>query len=248
MQKEAGAGRISFQLMGNTQDQQSFSLLHGLILRTVSFQALPACILKMRNFLIFAGLIMIFADGVDCYLYKQVTLNYMAMMGPGVMPFTGLERDWLAFCFLGSLCSFFGTLWLYKEMLLAGFAIQLCILPPMTSGIIYLNYAYDNQFYTWWYFSVCIFQFFVGLCTMYLYAWLKKDMEAREREEHIKADMGKIEFPRACFSIVAMPCQHKLWDANKYLVIRRYNNMHELDVRANILCPVCKNRIDYICE
>ena len=242
MQKEAGAGRISFQLMGNTQDQQSYSLWHGLILRTVSYQALPACILKMRNFLIFAGLIMIFADGVDAWLYKQV------QMEPSVMAFVGMERDWLAFCFLGSLCTFFGTIWLYRELLLAGFAIQLTLLPPWTSCIIYLNYSVGTQFYTWWYFCVCLYQFFVGLCTMYLYAWLKKDLETREREEHNKAEMGKIEFPRACFSIVAMPCGHKLWDANKDLVIKRYNNMHELDVRANILCPICKNRIDYICE
>ena len=84
--------------------------------------------------------------------------------------------------------------------------------------------------------------------SIFLYAWVKSDLETRAREEHIKCDIGKLTFPRQTDSIVAMPCAHKLWDAQKEEVVKRYNSIHEVEVRANILCPICKNRITYIAE
>jgi hypothetical protein len=50
---------------------------------------------------------------------------------------------------------------------------------------------------------------------MYLYAWLKAELETREREEEIKLDQGKMVFPRESASITAYPCMCKLWDAKK---------------------------------
>lgn len=82
--------------------------------------------------------------------------------------------------------------------------------------------------------------------TMYLYCWLKTDLEARAREEEIKLVQNKMKFPRDCQSIKAYPCMCKLWDKDKDQVIKRYDNMNQIDVRANILCPLCKNRIDVI--
>lgn len=38
-------------------------------------------------------------------------------------------RDWLAACFAGSLCLFFGNLWLCKELLMLSAAIQFVFLP-----------------------------------------------------------------------------------------------------------------------
>ena len=165
-----------------------------------------------------------------------------------IKDWTGLERDWLAACFGGSLCIFFGSIWLYKELLFWGWLINFSFLPAWTSTIIYLSYNTGNAFFNWWYFSVLWFQLFTGVGTMYLYCWLKKEMETRAREEHIKPEMGKLTFKREVFSVTAMPCAHKLWDQQMDEVVKRYNNMHEIDVRANILCPKCKNRIDYLCE
>lgn len=164
------------------------------------------------------------------------------------MKYPGMWRDWLAACFAGSLCLFFGALWLYKEMILAAFVINFTILPTWTAGMIYdrYNQPNNNLFTTWWYSAVCVFQFFVGFATMYLYCWLKEDLETRAREEEIKLDQGKMKFPRECQSIKAYPCNCKLWDKDKDNVIKRYDNMNQIDVRANILCPLCKNRIDLI--
>ena len=39
--------------------------------------------------------------------------------------------------------------------------------------------------------------------SIYLYAWLKSEIEAREREEEIKAVTGKIEIPDNLLSICA---------------------------------------------
>jgi hypothetical protein len=164
------------------------------------------------------------------------------------MMYQGMSRDWLAACFAGSLCLFFGALWLYKDMILMSFVIQLVFLPGWTSAEIYLSYnrAYGNVFTTWWYAAVTLFQFFVGFATMYLYAWTKAELEARAREEAIKMDQKKMTFDREAASITAYPCMHRLWNADMDKVMKRYDNMHQIDVRANILCPVCKNRIDFI--
>lgn len=166
------------------------------------------------------------------------------------MMYQGMLRDWLAFNWIAALCMFFGTLWLYKEMLLVGFALEIAILPFWTIAtmFIYYNQVNGNVFYTWWYAAEGIFQFLVGLYALYLYAWLKYELETRAREEEIKAVQGKIKFPRDCMSISVFPCQHKLWSKDKDSVIKRYDNTHQVEVRANILCPTCKNRIDYIME
>lgn len=157
-------------------------------------------------------------------------------------------RDWLAACFAGSLCMFFGALWLYKEMALLGFVIQMVFLPAWTVAILYVRYNQlgNNRFTTWWYAAICLYQFFTGFACLYLYSWVKVDMEAREREEEIKLEQGKMVFPRDCASIVAYPCNCKLWDKDKDQVIKRFDNMHQIDIRANILCPKCKNRIDLV--
>merc|ERR1712019_116808 len=120
--------------------------------------------------------------------------------------------------------------------------------PVWTSAMIYViyNQPNNNVFTTWWYAAVCIFQFLVGVATMYLYCWLKADLEARDREEIIKLEQGKMRFERECSSIVAYPCKCKLWDKDMDTVIKRFDNQHQVDVRANILCPLCKNRIDVI--
>lgn len=164
------------------------------------------------------------------------------------MMYQGMWRDWLAACWAGSLCLFFGSLWLYKEMILMSFIIQMVFLPSWTSAMIYViyNQPNNNVFTTWWYAAVCIFQFVVGFVTMYLYAWLKADLEARDREEIIKLEQGKLTFPRDASSIKAYPCMCKLWDKDKDAVVKRFDNMHQIDIRANILCPKCKNRIDLI--
>lgn len=166
------------------------------------------------------------------------------------MPYQGMIRDWLAFCYLGSFCLVFGATWLYNQMILAAFTIQMVFLPAWTSGMVYLRYnrMNNNVFTTWWDASVVIFQFFMGLAGMYLYAWLKYELELRAREEEIKLVQGKMKFPRDTPSVVAYPCMCKLWDAKKDAVIKRYDNMHQVDIRANILCPECKNRIELILE
>jgi len=160
----------------------------------------------------------------------------------------GMLRDWLALCFAGSLSLFFGVLWLYKEMILFAFICEMVALPSYTAAVIYVYYhqPMGSVFYTWWYATLCVVQFFIGWAAMYLYAYLKYDLETRAREEEIKLVQGKMVFPRQTDSIRAYPCNCKLWDKDKENVIKRYDNMHQIDIRANILCPKCKNRIDFI--
>ena len=111
--------------------------------------------------------------------------------------YKGMYRDWLAFCFIGDISLFFGNLWLSKDMIMVGSAIQFVFLPPWTAAIIYLTYnSYGNVFTTWWYASLTVVQFSVGLMSIFLYAWVKSDLETRAREEHIKCDIGKLTFPR----------------------------------------------------
>lgn len=157
-----------------------------------------------------------------------------------------MMRDWLAACFAGSLCLFFGTMWLYKEMIMVGSAINVVILPPWTCAYLYNRYNLPGStlFTTWWYFCVLMVQFFGGLMAMYLYAYLKVDLEARERESCIKQEQGPIALD--CTSIKAQPCGCTLIGNQMQDVVNRYNNLHELDVRANILCPSCKNRVDFL--
>ena len=59
---------------------------------------------------------------------------------PSTVVYQGMVRDWLAFCFIGSISLFFGTLWLYKELILVGSAINLVFLPPWTVAVLYLTY------------------------------------------------------------------------------------------------------------
>ena len=139
-----------------------------------------------------------------------ITMNvtYQMMMDTGYtmlptplgssMPYQGMWRDWLAASFSASLCMFFGSLWLYKELALCAFVLCLVILPPWTAGIIYIRYnnPYSSLFTTWWYFAVLVAQFFVGFACMYLYAWVKAELEARAREEEIKSVVGKIRQPK----------------------------------------------------
>merc|ERR1712127_386895 len=187
--KVQAPGRIPFALMGGTQKQQAFSLFHSCIWRTVSFQALPKRVLMMRNILLFTTLLMLAVDAYDSYLYAVFFQMYSAM-NPVNIPYMyqGMLRDWLALCFAGSLCMFFGNMWLYKEMILVGSIITFVFLPGYTTAYLYLRYnqPMSTVFTTWWYAAVCIFQFFQGLAGFYLYAWLKVDLEARERETCIK--------------------------------------------------------------
>lgn len=70
MNKEANGGRKSFELMGGTQDQQSCSLLKSFIYRTVSAQALPKKILRARNILLPASVLLI---GICCFDSWHIT-------------------------------------------------------------------------------------------------------------------------------------------------------------------------------
>ena len=76
------------------------------------------------------------------------------------MPYTGMTRDWLALCYLGSISCFFGTLWLYKEMLMFAVACQFCCNATYTAAIVYLSYTQwfgGNRFWTYWYGTLCVF-------------------------------------------------------------------------------------------
>jgi len=195
-------------------------------------------------------------DGTNLFDYQSMAAGAIPHNGQGMpsrplteyYPMDGLSRDWLAACFAGSLCLFFGSLWLYKDMILLSFVIQFVFLPAWTAAYLFNRYNRTNStvFTTWWYACVLFFQFWTGFFTLYLYAWVKVDLEAREREECLKLDQGKMFFPRETASIVAYPCKCKLWDKDKDQVIKRHDNMHQIDIRANILCPSCKNRVDTI--
>jgi len=182
------------------------------------------------------------------YQLEETQYKYNACPDFDMMPNVGMIRDWLALCWAGSLSLFFGALWLYKEMILFAFICEMVALPGYTAATIYIYYHQPNGsvLVTWWYGGLCVAQFFIGWAAMYLYAYLKYDLETRAREEEIKLVQGKMTFPRDAASIRAYPCNCKLWDKDKDNVIKRYDNMHQIDVRANILCPLCKNRIDFI--
>lgn len=76
MNKEAAGGRKSFELMGGTQDQESYAFAKSCIWRTVAFQALPKKVLSLRNFLIVMGLMSLGIDAFDSYLYSRVFQYY----------------------------------------------------------------------------------------------------------------------------------------------------------------------------
>lgn len=103
------------------------------------------------------------------YSLQNYTINQTGMyydvlnMPPGnvlgdYMMYQGMWRDWLAACFAGSLCLFFGALWLYKEMILLAFILGMVFLPVWTSAMIYViyNQPNNNVFTTWWYAAVCM--------------------------------------------------------------------------------------------
>ena len=91
----------------------------------------------------FFSVVLLACDCYDSWLYSQNYQMYM-MFKPTKIPSTvvyqGMVRDWLAFCFIGSISLFFGTLWLYKELILVGSAINLVFLPPWTVAVLYLTY------------------------------------------------------------------------------------------------------------
>lgn len=185
---------------------------------------------------------------IAAFQLEETGYRYNMCPTQETMPMQGMLRTWLAACWSGSLSMFFGVLWLYKEMILLAFVIEMVALPGWTAATIFLYYRQPmgSVFWTWWYAACVVYQFFVGLAAMYLYAWVKYELETRAREEEIKLVTGKMAFPRDTQSIRAYPCMHKLWDKQKDDVIKRYDNMHQIDIRANILCPICKNRIDLI--
>lgn len=75
------------------------------------------------------------------------------------------------------------------------------------------------------------------------------DLEAREREECVKTEMGMLKFEEAAPSkIIARPCGCVLTGNSMSEVIKRYNQPHDIDVRSNILCPTCKERVLLLCE
>merc|ERR1719181_2506735 len=140
------------------------------------------------------------ADVMIMNAYGKTGIMYSAMSIPKneEMPYMGMTRDWLAACYAGSICAVFGALWLWKDLILWGFIIQLTFLPAWTSAEIYLRYnrVDGTVFTTWWYAAVTIYQFFLGLACMYLYAYLKYELELRSREEEIKMYVGKMVYPR----------------------------------------------------
>ena len=72
--------------------------------------------------------------------------------------FQGMTRDWLVICFIDSLSTFFGALWLCKELLMAAAGIEFCVLPWYTVGTLYNRYNDGGTvFDTWWYAAVCLF-------------------------------------------------------------------------------------------
>ena len=68
-------------------------------------------------------------------------------------------RDWLFICYAGSISSLLGALWLSKDLIMVGGAIQFTVLPWFTAAIIYLRYSKNSTatlFDVWWYFSVTV--------------------------------------------------------------------------------------------
>ena len=57
-----------------------------------------------------------------------------------------------------------------------------------------------------------------------MYAYTKMDLEAREREENVKSEMGMLKFEEAAPSkIIARPCGCVLTGNAMSEVIKRYN-------------------------
>lgn len=107
MNKEAAGGRKSFELMGGTQDQEAYAFLKGSIWRTVSFQALPKSVLRMRNYLILAGVLSLAIDGLDSYFYakefqwykvaKTMKYDTLTLASAAGMQMT-IKKDFMEFC------------------------------------------------------------------------------------------------------------------------------------------------------
>jgi len=95
----------------------------------------------------------------DSKLDGLATINGLPKLMEEDMKYQGMTRDWLACCFAGSLCLFFGALWLYNNLILLAFVIQLVALPGWTAAEIYNSYnrPLGNVFFTWWYAAVCVF-------------------------------------------------------------------------------------------
>lgn len=191
---------------------------------------------------------------LDAFVTNFTGVTYKPNEAPMVNPFgdimqyQGMWRCWLATCWAGSLLLLFGSVWLYDIMILWAFIIVFVFEPTYTSCMIFViyNQPNSNQFTTWWYAAINVFQFFVGLGLLYMYAWLKAELEMRNREEIIKLEQGKLTKADDCASLKCYPCMCRIEGDEMKRVIKRYDNMHQIDIRSNILCPKCKNRIELI--
>ena len=263
------APSANYQPIVGTKSQQSFSLFHSAIWRPVQKEALSSRVLTLRNILIVLSVTLLAMDAFDTFLLKEWTCketNSCAgctkaeIAGTGtadrvaickkssMLTFQGIIRDWLFICYTGSITSLLGSLWLSKELIMVGAAISFTVLPWLTPAIIYLRYPTGALFDTWWYFTVTVLQFTAGCLLIALYANLKKDLDQREREEELKKDMGVLKFEREPFAINCQPCGCRIADAQMTEVIKRYNQSYDVNVRANILCPNCKNRVTFLSE
>ena len=93
------------------------------------------------------------------YMMQQTGYTMFPMPLGQSMRYQGLWRDWLAACFAGSFALFFGSLWLYNQLVLLAFVLLMVILPSWSAGIIYITYNQPNGnvFTTWWYACITVF-------------------------------------------------------------------------------------------
>jgi uncharacterized membrane protein len=136
-------------------------------------------VLALRNHLIINGWLLMAMD------------MYNSWMHANLLPFkknVGMERTWMAFCFIGSLSVTFGSHWLHKELLMLAGALFFCILPAWTPAILYMRYNSPDgtKFQTWWYFALTAVQFWTGILIVYLYARYTSEMKHREQEEELR--------------------------------------------------------------
>ncbi len=69
------------------------------------------------------------------------------------------------------------------------------------------------------------------------YANLKSELDRRERELNLKEDQHL--FVQEANLLTAQPCGHLLTDGDLSGVVNRLRHPHDVDLRANILCPKC---------
>ena len=201
------------------------------IWRTVSAQPLPSNIIRLRNILFFDGWLILAVDLFNAYLHS---------VQPRLQGNVGVERDWLVLVLAASVTLNLGNSWLCKELLLISATLYFCILPAYTPAILYLRYspsAGGSLFFVWWYASITIFQLITGATLFYHYANLKSELDRRERELNLKEDQHL--FVQKANLLTAQPCGHLLTDGDLSGVVNRLRHPHDVDLRANILCPKC---------